>query len=105
MLVVAAHPRQVSLYTLYREWAETYSLLNGKLPPIEELHKLLQNTMPESQPPQTVSTVEPYREIVVKLREQGVEIAAIKQRLEERGFPGQLHGRLPFCAPVGAETA
>ena len=72
----------------YREWAETYSLLSGKLPPIEELHELLQDTMPASQVPQTVSTVEPYREIVVKLREQGVEIAAIKQRLEERGFAG-----------------
>ncbi|MCA9964984.1 MAG: hypothetical protein KC423_12095, partial [Anaerolineales bacterium] len=43
----------------YRAWAETYSLLAGKLPPVEELHDLLQETMPESQSPQTISTVEP----------------------------------------------
>jgi transposase len=72
----------------YRQWAETYSLLDGKLPPIEELHNLLCDTMPETHPPQTVSTVEPYRQTVVKLREQGVEIAAIWQRLQERGFSG-----------------
>ena len=72
----------------YREWAETYGLLSGNLPPIAELYELLRDTMPESQPPQTVSTVEPYRETVVKLREQSVEIAAIWQRLQERGFEG-----------------
>ena len=30
----------------YREWAEEYGLLNGTLPPIEELYQLLEETMP-----------------------------------------------------------
>lgn len=72
----------------YREWAEEYGLLSGTLPPIEELSQLLEETMPTPQPPQSQSTVEPYRKQVVKLREQGVEISAIKARLEERGFAG-----------------
>jgi transposase len=72
----------------YRAWAETYGLLGGKLPPIEELHDLIRDTMPENQPPQTTSTVEPYRATVIKLREQGVEVAAIWQRLQEQAFSG-----------------
>lgn len=72
----------------YREWAEEYGLLNGTLPPIEELYQLLEETMPTTQPPQNQSSVEPYRKQVVNLREQGVEISAIKARLEERGFEG-----------------
>jgi transposase len=72
----------------YREWAEEYNLLTGSLPPIEELYQLLEETMPPQQPPQSQSTVEPYRKQVMKLREQGVEISAIKARLEERGFAG-----------------
>ena len=72
----------------YREWAEEYNLLSGSLPPSEELYQLLEETMPPQQPPQSQSTVEPYRKQVVKLREQGVEISAIKARLEERGFEG-----------------
>lgn len=72
----------------YREWAEANSLLSGTLPPIEELYQLLEETMPTKQPPQSQSTVEPYRKLVVKLREQDVEVSAIKERLEERGFPG-----------------
>jgi transposase len=39
-------------------------------------------------PPQNVSGVEPYRAVVVELRRQGVEIAAILQRLRERGYTG-----------------
>lgn len=72
----------------YREWAEEYGLLGGTLPPIEELYQLLEETMPSKQPPQSQSTVEPYRKLVVKLREQDVEVSAIKARLEERGFGG-----------------
>ena len=72
----------------YREWAEEYGLLNGTLPPIEELYQLLEETMPTKQPPQSQSTVERYRKLVIKLREQDVEVSAIKARLEERGFRG-----------------
>jgi transposase len=72
----------------YRGWAEEYGLLRGTMPPIEELYQLLEETMPTQQPPQSQSTVEPYRELVIKLRERGVEVSAIKARLEERGFDG-----------------
>ena len=72
----------------YREWAEEYGLLTGTLPPIEELYQLLEETMPSRQPPHNQSSVEPYRKQVVKLREQGVEVSAIKERLAERGFEG-----------------
>lgn len=72
----------------YREWAEEHGLLRGALPPIEALYQLREETMPMQQPPQSQSTVEPYRKLVVKLRQQGVEISAIKARLEERGFGG-----------------
>jgi len=72
----------------YRAWAEENGLLQGTLPPIEELYQLLEETMPTRQPPQSQSSVEPYRKLVVKLREQETEVSAIKERLEERGFRG-----------------
>jgi len=72
----------------YRAWAIEHELLNGSLPPLGELHRLLEETMPSTPPPQNVSSVEPYRELVVKLRQQGVEMAAIQQRLQERGYSG-----------------
>lgn len=72
----------------YREWAEEYGLLKGNLPPLEELYQLVEETMPTPPPPQNQSSVEPYRQLVIKLREQGTEISAIHARLEERGFNG-----------------
>jgi transposase len=72
----------------YRAWAEEYRLLNGSLPPIEELYQLLEETMPTQQPPQSCSTVKPYQKQVVELREKGVEVSAIWERLKERGFDG-----------------
>jgi transposase len=72
----------------YRAWAEEQGLLEGELPDLTTLQQLLDETMPEEKPPQNVSTVEPYRELVEKLRAKDVEIAAIHQRLKERGFEG-----------------
>ena len=72
----------------YRAWASEQELLTGPLPPLGELHRLLAETMPRMPPPQNVSSVEPYRELVVKLRQQGVEMVAIHQRLRERGYGG-----------------
>jgi hypothetical protein len=48
----------------YRGWAEEYGLLSGTLPPVEELYQLLEETIPTQQPPQSQSTVEPYRKQV-----------------------------------------
>jgi len=41
-------------------------------------------------PPQPVSSVEPYREVVLHLRAQGVAGAATWHRLRERGYAGPL---------------
>ena len=50
-------------------------------------------TLERSPPPQTVSSVEPYREVVTQLQAQGVAGTAISQRLRERGDPGTLSSR------------
>ena len=72
----------------YRRWAQEQGFLEGELPPLGELHRSLDETLPSPRPPQNISSVEPYRDVVVKLRRQGVEIAAIHQRLQERGYAG-----------------
>jgi transposase len=72
----------------YRAWAAKHRLLEGGLPSLEELHQLLEKTLGGAPPPQNVSSVEPYRRIVIQLRKEGVEIAAIHQRLKERGYRG-----------------
>ena len=72
----------------YRTWATEQGLLEGQLPSLSDLQQLLDETMASSPPPQNTSTVEPYRELVVKLRDQKVEIAAIYERMKEREYIG-----------------
>jgi transposase len=72
----------------YRTWAVGQGLLEGALPSLEELSRLLEETLKSKPPPQNVSSVEPYRKLVKKLRRDGVEIAAICERLRERGYTG-----------------
>lgn len=72
----------------YHAWAREQGLLDKPLPPQEELARLLRQTWPDSPPPQNTSSVEPYRDLVLTLRRRGVEIAAIHQRLRERGYTG-----------------
>jgi DNA invertase Pin-like site-specific DNA recombinase len=72
----------------YRFWAAEQGLLEGPLPPLAELEHLVRRTLPEPPPPQNVSSVEPYRDMVKQLRKEGVEIAAICERLREREFKG-----------------
>jgi len=72
----------------YREWAEEYSILGSGLPCVETLQGLLEATIPGSQPPQNISTVETYRKLVEELVKQNVEARAIHERLRERGFEG-----------------
>lgn len=82
---VGVHRRTVARY---RAWAEEQQLLKGELPDLGELQRLFDATLAQLPPPQNISSVEPYREIVGKLRARKVEIAAIHQRLQERGFEG-----------------
>jgi len=72
----------------YKAWAEERGLMSGALPPLDELQAMLGESMPEPAVPQNISSVEPYREVVKKLVEAGVEMKAIHQRLKERGFTG-----------------
>jgi transposase len=72
----------------YREWAQEQGLLEGPLPALGDLLTRLGQTMPGQRPPQSTSTVEPYREMVSQLVKENVEIAAICCRLKERGFTG-----------------
>ena len=72
----------------YRKWAAEQELLEGPLLPLSELHQLVKETLNTTLPPQNVSSVEQYREIVEKLRRDGVEVAATHERLKERGYTG-----------------
>jgi transposase len=73
----------------YRRWAEQVGVPADELPPPEQLRALLQTSLPETPPPQTPSSVEPYRALVVRWREQGLECRAIWQRLgRDHGFTG-----------------
>ena len=72
----------------YRAWAAAQGLLSGPLPPLHELQCLVEQTFSAPPPPQMVSSVEPFRAVVVELRAQGTEMAAIWERLKERGYTG-----------------
>src|SRR5262245_28934874 len=74
----------------YRQWAVTQGLLEQPLPPVEALHELMATTLELAPPPQTVSSVEPYREVVTQLHARGVAGTAIWQRLRARGYSGTL---------------
>jgi transposase len=72
----------------YRVWAEAQGLLAGSLPTFDELQRLVKRTLNAPLPPQNVSSVTAYAELVRQLRQEGVEVAALWQRLQERGFRG-----------------
>src|SRR4051794_26735399 len=64
----------------YRAWASQHNLLTEPLPPIEDLQRLLTSTFDPLPPPQVISSIEPYRDIVTQLHADGVEGTAILQR-------------------------
>jgi len=72
----------------YREWAEEQGLLEGEMPSLEELRRRVTASLPERTPPQNQSSLEAYRKVVKEWVEANVEIAAIRQRLLERGYRG-----------------
>jgi transposase len=72
----------------YRTWATEQELMEGPLPHLSDLHKLVEETLNSAPPPQNTSSVEPFREVVVRLRQEGVEVAATCERLKERGYTG-----------------
>ena len=73
----------------YRAWAAEQGLLSdAPLPALAELQKLVDETLAEPKPPQNTSSVEPHRATVQQLRKEGIEMAAIFQRLLEGGYRG-----------------
>ena len=72
----------------YRQWAHEQGLLEGDLPALEDLQELLERSFQEKTPPQNQSSVEHFRSQVEDWVDQGVEVAAIRQRLMERGYTG-----------------
>src|SRR5579863_7888693 len=67
----------------YRSWAQEQGLVEGELPPARTLQEVLDRTLPKAIPPQQSSTVGAYRDEIARMRERGMEIAAIRSRLEE----------------------
>ena len=91
----------------YRAWAAGQGLLaQRELPSREELHRRLAETWPGALPPQNVSSVAPFRDVITELREQGVEVAAIFQRLQdEHGYAGSYSSVWRFVSSPGAPAA
>jgi hypothetical protein len=70
----------------YRRWAQAQGLLDvtRPLPPVAELHRLVEATLPRRLPPQQTSSLALYAEEIADYRARGMEMAAIRVRLEER---------------------
>jgi transposase len=73
----------------YRTWAATHDLLNHALPTAEELAGLLAQDQGLQPGVSTVSSVEPHRAVVIDLRQRGLEMMAVFQRLrDEHDYAG-----------------
>jgi len=88
----------------YHTWAQEQGLLDGELPALDELQRLVEKSLNNDAPPQNKSSVEPYRALVVKLRQQGVEIAALHERLKERGYDGSYASVYRFVRNLEPKT-
>jgi transposase len=72
----------------YKVWAEGQGYLDPAQP-LPELATLLAALGPVSQPPQMTSPLASYQEVIEQLLDQGVEMTAIWQRLQENyGYQG-----------------
>ena len=80
----------------YRAWAEQQGLLSGPLPPLETIQQLVAATLTSPTPPQTVSSLEPYRDRILRLHADGVEGTAILQRLCDDGYTGTISSLYRF---------
>lgn len=88
----------------YRQWATAQQLLTDPLPSLEQIQTCQAATLPPSAPPQNISSVEPYRAVVLTLRTQGVEVAALYQRLRERGYTGSYSAVYRFVRALEPRT-
>jgi transposase len=88
----------------YRLWAQEQNLLQGPVLSIEELQARREQTFADPLPPQNASTVEPFREIVVKLRRENVPMTTILNRLKERGYQGSYASVYRFIQVLEPKT-
>jgi transposase len=88
----------------YHTWGQEQGLLDGELPSLDELQRLVEESLNNGAPPQNESSVEPYRALVIELRRQGVEIAAIYERLKERGYDGSYSSVYRFVRNLEPKT-
>ena len=88
----------------YREWAQEQGLLEGDLPGMEELQEMAARSLTTTAPPQNISSVEPYREVVEKMVKAKVESAAIHERLKERGYTGSYSAVYRFVRRLKEQT-
>lgn len=72
----------------YHTWAKAHGLMTGDLPSVEILQQMAEQTLKVPSPPQNTSSVAPYKDVVRQLLDEGVEMAAIHQRITERGYTG-----------------
>lgn len=71
----------------YVKWARAEGLLGGEMPSAGTVLARLEATLPERQPPQQASSLAALADEIQAMRGRGMEMAAIRVRLEER------HGR------------
>lgn len=77
----------------YRAWASREGFSAGPLPSPAELDARLKAEQPASNLPATPFKAEPFRELIVAQRADGVEMQALFQRLrEQHGFVGSYSG-------------
>ncbi len=69
--------------TRYRAWAEAQGFLRGEQPAPAEVQRVLTTTLPSAVPPQQTSSVACYAAEICAYRQRGMEVAAIRARLEE----------------------
>jgi transposase len=67
----------------YRSWASEQGFMDGALPTPAEVRRRLEATQPVALPPQQTSSVAGYAEEIAAYRARGMEVAAIRGRLEE----------------------
>jgi predicted transcriptional regulator len=68
----------------YVRWATEQGVLGGDPLSVEALHRLLEVTMPIPPPPKQDSSLAKHEAEIKELRAAGVEMAAIRMRLQER---------------------
>ena len=89
--------------TRYRHWATQQHLLAGPLLTVGELHQRLQATLPVHLPPQQTSSVAAYHDQIRAYRQQGLELAAIRARLEEQQGVAEAVGLRPLTQHAGRD--